>query len=58
MKNEPLPKRLFDKHCFVTKPIFNLKRGRGQSKISAVLTITAIIVATTLTVLLMKSASL
>lgn len=57
MKNESLPKRLFEKNIFVSKPIFNLKRGRGHSRISAVLAITAVIVATTLTVLLMKSAA-
>ena len=55
MKNEPLPKRLFEINIPVTKPIFSLRRGRGQSEILAILAITALIVATTLTVLLMKN---
>jgi hypothetical protein len=54
MKLEPLPKRLFERNIPVTKPLFKLKRGRGQSKISAILAIAALILATTLTVLLIK----
>jgi hypothetical protein len=56
MKNQSLPKRLFEKNLPLNRPIFNLKRGRrGQSKISAILAIAALILATTLTVLLMKN---
>lgn len=54
MRSKSLPKRLFEKNTSLTKPIFNLKRGHGQSKISAILAIAALILATTLTVLLVK----
>jgi len=51
-----LPRRLFEKNSLVAKPIFNLHRRQGHSKISATLLIAAIIVATALTYLLIHSA--
>lgn len=54
MSLDPIPKRLFDLHVFVSKPIFSIRRGHGQSKISAILVITAVAIATTLTILLVR----
>lgn len=56
MSNEPLPKRLFDKNFFVSKPILTRGRGKGSSKISALMVITGLIVATALTLLLVQKA--
>lgn len=57
MKPAPLPKRFFDGNIPVSRPTFFLKHKTGQTKMSAVLGTSALIVATTITLILIRLAT-
>lgn len=56
MKSEPLPKRFFDRYIPVTRPTFFLRYKTDQSKVSAILGTSAIVIATTITLIRLATA--